>query len=128
VAGFIPASVIARHASAEAISVFWAIVPDKSGNYKIWGEWLPKCPKTKLNSLYMKVTRSEVAEKLIDYLEHDITLAELVDWAESDSIHPHYPFHQIHFINYPKLSNAESIHTLYPFEGLDVASTERIFF
>jgi len=31
----------------------------------------------------MKVTRSEVAEKLIDYLEHHITLAELVDWAES---------------------------------------------
>jgi len=31
----------------------------------------------------MKVTRSEVAKKLIDYLEHRITLAELVDWAES---------------------------------------------
>ncbi len=31
----------------------------------------------------MKVTRSEVVEKLIDYLEHHITHAELVDWAES---------------------------------------------
>ena len=30
----------------------------------------------------MKITRSEVAERLIDYLERRITLAELVDWAE----------------------------------------------
>lgn len=30
----------------------------------------------------MKVTRQEVARKLIDYLHHRITLAELVDWAE----------------------------------------------
>jgi len=31
----------------------------------------------------MKVTRQEVARKIIDYLQHHITLAELVDWAES---------------------------------------------
>lgn len=30
----------------------------------------------------MKVTRREVAQKLIDYLQHRITLTELVDWAE----------------------------------------------
>lgn len=31
----------------------------------------------------MKVSRREVAQKLKDYLHHRITLAELVDWAES---------------------------------------------
>ncbi|MDH4135563.1 MAG: hypothetical protein OEW09_02445 [Anaerolineae bacterium] len=31
----------------------------------------------------MKISREEVAQKLIDYLHHQITLAELVDWAES---------------------------------------------
>jgi len=31
----------------------------------------------------MKVSRKEVAQKLKDYLHHRITLAELVDWAES---------------------------------------------
>jgi cobyrinic acid a,c-diamide synthase len=31
----------------------------------------------------MKISREEVAQKLIDYLHHRITLAELVDWAES---------------------------------------------
>lgn len=31
----------------------------------------------------MKITRQEVAQKLIDYLNHGITLTELVDWAES---------------------------------------------
>ena len=31
----------------------------------------------------MKITRQGVAQKLIDYLYHRITLAELVDWAES---------------------------------------------
>ena len=31
----------------------------------------------------MKVTRKKVAQKLIDYLNHGITLTELVDWAES---------------------------------------------
>ncbi len=30
----------------------------------------------------MKITRREAAQKLIDYLHHRITLAELVDWAE----------------------------------------------
>ena len=30
----------------------------------------------------MKISREEVAQKLIDYLHHRITLAELVDWAE----------------------------------------------
>jgi cobyrinic acid a,c-diamide synthase len=30
----------------------------------------------------MKVTRRKVAQKLIDYLHHRISLAELVDWAE----------------------------------------------
>jgi len=30
----------------------------------------------------MKITRQEVAQKLIDYLYHRITLAGLVDWAE----------------------------------------------
>jgi len=30
----------------------------------------------------MKVTRQEVAQKLIDYLHHRFTLTELVDWAE----------------------------------------------
>jgi|Deesub1362A_J573_1020465.scaffolds.fasta_scaffold20276_2 hypothetical protein len=30
----------------------------------------------------MKLTRQEVAEKIIDYLHHRITLTELVDWAE----------------------------------------------
>ena len=31
----------------------------------------------------MKVTSKKVAQKLIDYLHHRITLTELVDWAES---------------------------------------------
>lgn len=30
----------------------------------------------------MKVTRKDLAHKLIDYLFHRITLAELVNWAE----------------------------------------------
>jgi len=30
----------------------------------------------------MRITRQVVAQKLIDYLYHRITLAELVDWAE----------------------------------------------
>lgn len=30
----------------------------------------------------MKITCKEVAQKLIDYLHHRITLADLVDWAE----------------------------------------------
>jgi len=31
----------------------------------------------------MKVTRQKLAQKLTDYLNNRITLAELVDWAES---------------------------------------------
>ena len=31
----------------------------------------------------MKVTCQDIAQKLIDYLHHQITLMELVDWAES---------------------------------------------
>ena len=31
----------------------------------------------------MKITRRTAAEKLIDYLQHKIAVAELVDWAES---------------------------------------------
>lgn len=31
----------------------------------------------------MKLTRQSVAQKLIDYLYHRITLSELVDWAET---------------------------------------------
>ena len=31
----------------------------------------------------MKIIRQKVAQKLIDYLHHRITLTELVDWAES---------------------------------------------
>ena len=31
----------------------------------------------------MEISRQEVAQKLIDYLHHRITVAELVDWAES---------------------------------------------
>ena len=30
----------------------------------------------------MKITRQKVAQKLIDYLQHRTTLADLVDWAE----------------------------------------------
>ncbi len=30
----------------------------------------------------MKITRQKIAEKLIDYLHHRITLSDLVDWAE----------------------------------------------
>ena len=30
----------------------------------------------------MKITNKEVAQKLIDYLHHEISLTELVDWAE----------------------------------------------
>lgn len=30
----------------------------------------------------MRVTRHKVAKKIIDYLYHRITLAELVDWSE----------------------------------------------
>ena len=37
--------------------------------------------KRRLNES-MKITRQKVAQKLIDYLQHRITLAELVDWAE----------------------------------------------
>ena len=31
----------------------------------------------------MKITRRAAAQKLIDYLQHKIAAAELVDWAES---------------------------------------------
>ncbi len=31
----------------------------------------------------MKISRQRVAQKIIDYLLHRTTLAELVDWAES---------------------------------------------
>lgn len=31
----------------------------------------------------MKLTRQKVAQKMIDYLYHRITLVELVDWAET---------------------------------------------
>jgi len=31
----------------------------------------------------MKLTRQKVAQKMIDYLYHRITLAELVNWAET---------------------------------------------
>ena len=31
----------------------------------------------------MKITRQDSAQKLIDYLRRKITLAELVDWAET---------------------------------------------
>lgn len=31
----------------------------------------------------MKITRKDVAQKIIDYLHHRITQAELVDWSES---------------------------------------------
>ncbi len=31
----------------------------------------------------MKVSRQRVAQKIIDYLYHRITLSDLVDWAES---------------------------------------------
>jgi hypothetical protein len=30
----------------------------------------------------MRITQQQVAQKLIDYLNHEITLSELVDWAE----------------------------------------------
>ncbi len=30
----------------------------------------------------MKITRQTVADKIAAYLHHDITLAQLVDWAE----------------------------------------------
>jgi len=32
----------------------------------------------------MKINRKAVAQKLIDYLYHRITLTELVDWAETE--------------------------------------------
>ncbi len=31
----------------------------------------------------MKITRKDVARKIADYLHHQITLEELVDWAEN---------------------------------------------
>lgn len=31
----------------------------------------------------MRITRQQVADKLTDYLHHQISLKELVDWAES---------------------------------------------
>lgn len=31
----------------------------------------------------MKITNKDVAQKIIDYLDHRITLVDLVDWAES---------------------------------------------
>ena len=31
----------------------------------------------------MKITRKMLAQKLIEYLQHQMTLSELVDWAES---------------------------------------------
>ena len=31
----------------------------------------------------MRITRQQVADKLTDYLHHQISLEELVDWAES---------------------------------------------
>ena len=30
----------------------------------------------------MLITKKIVADKIVDYLHHDITLAQLVDWAE----------------------------------------------
>lgn len=32
---------------------------------------------------FIKIARKDVAQKIIDYLHHRITLAELVDWAEN---------------------------------------------
>ena len=31
----------------------------------------------------MTITRQDVAQKVINYLQHNLTLAELVDWAEN---------------------------------------------
>jgi hypothetical protein len=31
----------------------------------------------------MKITRKDVARKITDYLHHQITLPELIDWAEN---------------------------------------------
>jgi hypothetical protein len=31
----------------------------------------------------MKITKQTVAAKLVDYLHHELTLSQLVDWSES---------------------------------------------
>ena len=38
----------------------------------------------------MRITRQKVAQKLIDYLYHRISLMELVDWAESSMMEAHF--------------------------------------
>jgi len=41
----------------------------------------------------MKITRKDVAKKIIDYLYHRITLQELVDWAESSMMEANFESH-----------------------------------
>ncbi len=43
--------------------------------------------------MYMKLTRKDVAQRIIDYLHHRITLAELVDWAENITMEADFENH-----------------------------------
>ncbi len=46
----------------------------------------------------MKVTRQKVAQKLVDYINHRITLEELVDWAESMLMEEKFEEHDLEML------------------------------
>ncbi len=46
----------------------------------------------------MKVTRQKVAQKLVDYINHRITLEELVDWAESMLMEEEFEEHDLEML------------------------------
>lgn len=43
-------------------------------------------------------TRKEIADKLLAYLKHEITLEKLTDWAEQELKNAHYDDDKIHTI------------------------------
>jgi len=46
----------------------------------------------------MKVNRQKVAQKLVDYINHRITLEELVDWAESMLMEEEFEEHDLEML------------------------------
>jgi len=46
----------------------------------------------------MKINRKVIAQKLIDYLYHRITLAELVDWAETTMMEADFEEHDFEIL------------------------------
>ncbi len=43
----------------------------------------------------MKITRKDVARKIVDYLHHQITRQELVDWAENMMMDADFESHDL---------------------------------